>query len=200
MQIRKKKLPVEIIAPSVALRTPEFKQKFPMAKIPLLELDDGSYLPESIAIMEYLEDCFPEEPLRPTNSLELARMRAMFGLADTHLARPIAAMLFSLMKPDPNTDKTQLLSDMHTELDKLNRWFQADKKLDQRSLHLGDLSLAPHIWYALALGPIFDVSDILDGYDDIKNWWRLVNDDAAVYQALAEMETAFNVFASKLGK
>ncbi|MCB0197996.1 MAG: glutathione S-transferase N-terminal domain-containing protein, partial [Anaerolineae bacterium] len=41
IQIRKKNLPIEIIAPPLPLKSPEFMQKFTLGKIPLLELDDG---------------------------------------------------------------------------------------------------------------------------------------------------------------
>ena len=37
-------------------RTPEFLKKNPLGGLPVLELDDGSHLTESLAIMEYLEE------------------------------------------------------------------------------------------------------------------------------------------------
>lgn len=46
-------------------RRPEFLAKNPNGRIPLLELSDGSYLPESNAILTYLapERFFPADPL-----------------------------------------------------------------------------------------------------------------------------------------
>src|SRR4026207_88623 len=35
----------------------------PLGGLPVLELDDGKYLPESLAIMEYLEEMHPNPPL-----------------------------------------------------------------------------------------------------------------------------------------
>ena len=49
-QIRKKGLDIEFAAPPVELRTPEFNQRFPMGKIPVLELDDGSQVPDSWSV------------------------------------------------------------------------------------------------------------------------------------------------------
>ncbi len=40
---------------------PEFKAKSLNGRIPLLELDDGSYLCESIAICRYLDELYPSE-------------------------------------------------------------------------------------------------------------------------------------------
>ena len=44
-------------------RTPEFLQKNPFAGVPILELDDGTVIAESLAIMEYLEELYPNPPL-----------------------------------------------------------------------------------------------------------------------------------------
>jgi glutathione S-transferase len=44
-------------------RTPEFLAKNPPGGVPMLELDNGSYLSESIAICRYLEGLHPEPNL-----------------------------------------------------------------------------------------------------------------------------------------
>ncbi len=45
-----------------------------LGEIPVLELDDGSYLSESIAICRYLESLHPEVPLMGENALNSARI------------------------------------------------------------------------------------------------------------------------------
>ncbi len=52
-------------------RTPEFLKRNPNGRIPTLELDDGSYLWESNAIIWYLAD---GTPLLPSKPLERARV------------------------------------------------------------------------------------------------------------------------------
>lgn len=52
-------------------RRPEFLQKNPNGRVPLLELDDGSYLPESDAILYYLAE---GTPFFPTDRLARARV------------------------------------------------------------------------------------------------------------------------------
>ena len=59
-------------------RKPEFVAKNPMGTLPLLELDDGNYLAESVAICEYFEDLHPDPPLIGTNAEERANTR-MWG-------------------------------------------------------------------------------------------------------------------------
>ena len=42
-------------------RTSAYLRKNPFGAVPLLELDDGSVIPESLAIIEYLEE-YPSRP------------------------------------------------------------------------------------------------------------------------------------------
>jgi Glutathione S-transferase len=53
-------------------KTEEYLAKNPLGRMPLLELDDGTCIAESIAICRYLENEFPDPPLFGTNSLEKA--------------------------------------------------------------------------------------------------------------------------------
>jgi glutathione S-transferase len=57
-------------------RQPEFLARNPRGALPVLELDDGACLTESLPIMEYLEDLHPEPPLIGRSPLERARTRA----------------------------------------------------------------------------------------------------------------------------
>jgi glutathione S-transferase len=53
----------------------------PNGVVPTL-IHDGRPVFESSVIMEYLEDVYPETPLRPADSYELARMRAWLAFVD----------------------------------------------------------------------------------------------------------------------
>lgn len=44
-------------------RQPEFRKKNPLAGVPVLELDDGTCIAESVAICRYFEELNPEPPL-----------------------------------------------------------------------------------------------------------------------------------------
>lgn len=57
-------------------KTPEFLQKNPSGKIPVLELDDGRCIPESVAICRYLEACYPEPNLFGRDAFELGYIEA----------------------------------------------------------------------------------------------------------------------------
>ncbi len=73
-------------------RQPEFLKKNPMGGLPVLELDDGSYLPESLAIMEYFEELHPNPPMIGTTPLERARVRALERLVELSILGRIAVV------------------------------------------------------------------------------------------------------------
>jgi len=52
--------------------TSEFRAKNPFGRVPVLELDDGTLLSESVAICRYLEGLHPEPSLFGSTPLELA--------------------------------------------------------------------------------------------------------------------------------
>jgi len=53
-------------------RTAEFTARNPLQRVPVLELDDGSHLSESIAICRYFEELHPAPPLFGTGARERA--------------------------------------------------------------------------------------------------------------------------------
>ena len=57
--------------------TPEYLRLNPQGLVPSLELDDGSVLTQSLAIMEWLDEACPQVPLLPATPLERARVRAL---------------------------------------------------------------------------------------------------------------------------
>lgn len=61
--------------------SPEYLAKNPAGTVPLLELDDGALLPESRAIVEYLEELYPEPNMIGETPIERAQVRATERIA-----------------------------------------------------------------------------------------------------------------------
>lgn len=55
-------------------KTPEFKEKNSLGQVPVLELDDGTHISESISICRYFEALHPEPALFGRTPLEVARI------------------------------------------------------------------------------------------------------------------------------
>ncbi len=71
-------------------RTPEFLAKNSSGAVPVLELDDGSYLSESVAICRYLEGLQPEPNLLGRGLRELAEIERWNRRMELELFAPIA--------------------------------------------------------------------------------------------------------------
>ena len=71
-------------------RTPEFLAKNSSGAVPVLELDDGSYLSESVAICRYLEGFQPEPNLMGRDLCEQAEIERWNRRMELELFNPIA--------------------------------------------------------------------------------------------------------------
>jgi maleylacetoacetate isomerase len=78
--------PVEVNLDAGQQNQPDYKAVNPQMVIPSLVLDDGSTLYQSMAILEYLDETYPEPPLLPADAKGRARVRALslITVADTH--------------------------------------------------------------------------------------------------------------------
>jgi len=74
-------------------------RRHPLGKLPVLELDDGSHLTESPAIIEYLEELHPEPPMIGATPEERARTRELDRLADFGVLIPFARTVHATRSP-----------------------------------------------------------------------------------------------------
>ena len=58
-------------------RAKDFLEINPQGFVPVLSLDDGQALPQSLAIIEYLDEVYPQPPLLPAAPIGRARVRAL---------------------------------------------------------------------------------------------------------------------------
>jgi glutathione S-transferase len=80
-------------------KTPAHLARNPFGKLPVLELDDGSYLIESLAIIEYLEECYPDPPLIGRTGVERARVRELERIAELGVLLPVGRIIHATNSP-----------------------------------------------------------------------------------------------------
>ena len=74
-------------------------RRHPLGKLPVLELDDGSFLTDSQAIIEYLEEHHADPPMIGTTPEERARTRELDRLADFGVLVPFARAVHATRSP-----------------------------------------------------------------------------------------------------
>lgn len=75
MYLAEKGISVELVPVDMTVmghKSPEMTIRNPLQRLPILELDDGSNLSESIAICRYFEELYPDPPLFGTDAREKA--------------------------------------------------------------------------------------------------------------------------------
>jgi maleylacetoacetate isomerase len=68
---------VPIHLPREEQRSEFFRAENPQRRVPALKLDDGTVLIQSLAIIDYLDETYPEPPFLPVDARLRARVRAV---------------------------------------------------------------------------------------------------------------------------
>lgn len=71
-------------------RTPDFLARNCLGEVPVLQLDDGSHLTESIAICRYLDSLYPDPPLFGATPVQAARIEMWMRRMEIQICAPIA--------------------------------------------------------------------------------------------------------------
>jgi glutathione S-transferase len=71
----------------------------PFGRVPVLELPDGTYLGESLAIVEYLEERYPEPPMIGREPEKRARVRELERIAEMGVLQPVARIVHATNSP-----------------------------------------------------------------------------------------------------
>ena len=82
-----------------AQKSPAHLARNPFGRLPVLELDDGSFLTESLAMIEYLEELHPQPPMIGTTALERARVREIERIAENGILTGIARIIHATKSP-----------------------------------------------------------------------------------------------------
>ncbi len=90
---------VQVSLPQGEQQSEEHRARNPLGKLPVLELDDGSFLTESLTIVEYLEELYPEPAMFGRTPLERARGRELERIAELGVLFPIARIVHSTQSP-----------------------------------------------------------------------------------------------------
>ena len=118
-------------------KEPAHLARNPFGTVPALELDDGTYLVESLAMIDFLEDKFPENTMYQGTAEEKGKARDLERVIDLRLGGPMGAFGHATNSPlgrPPEPEKAaQYLQSMQTPLDYLENLLS-----DGRPLLSGD--------------------------------------------------------------
>jgi glutathione S-transferase len=136
----------QVSIPQREQKAPEFVAKNPRGQTPILELDDGTVIAESVAIMRYLDALNPEPPLFGGTPLEIAEIEMWNRRVEMILMLPVGAVWvhthrFTAALPGRNTE-----------------WGEANRPRVEEAMRFFDSSLDGREFLA---GSAFSAADIL---------------------------------------
>ncbi len=194
--IHAKSLPVEIIAPPPDWRTSaEFRKLNPLVRIPVLVLDDGAALFESGVIVEYLEDAFPERPLRPRAPKDLARVRLITQIGEQYVMPAIMPLfgLFDTRTRDEGAIAAQV-GKLDTALQQLNHLLRPGAYAVGDRLTTADVWLAPLRYTLEGLMSFSGRTELLDRHHAVKSYVGVAQNDPHLGHIWREMDDGLKVF------
>lgn len=163
----------------------------PMGKVPFLEVD-GTRIRESGAILEYLEDAYPQQPLLPKDPLERARVRELVIFIELHLELVARRMYGMLGGGKPVSDETRQRVDR--DLVKGVRALKAVAKFDPfiagKDLTIADCAAFVHLPLVTLVTKNYFGRDFLEDIVPLRPYLRMLGERPAFARVNEERRAA----------
>jgi glutathione S-transferase len=193
-----KGLDVEMVEPPGFHGDPRPKGDYlelnPIGRVPALELPDGTVIPESEVICEYLEDAFPEPSLRPRDPVDLARVRLLSRISDFYVVMAMAPLFDMVALPPKQWDQPRIrraLAEIAAALGHVEAYIGGEGYAVGKSLTQADGVLLPILLLVDEWLPIFrPEAPLLDALPKTRAYWRLLARDPIAARLIEETRTA----------
>ena len=166
----------------------------PLGRVPALELDDGRVLPESEVICEYLEDLFPEPPLRPSDPVARAQVRLISRLCDFYLVMAMVPLFSASAQRRKDWDMKRIdgaLAEVRKSLGYLEHYIGTEGYAVGRSLTLADGALIPQLLLAFDWAPkLFDRPSPIGDLPKLGAYWTAIAKNPIAARLLRETSDA----------
>ena len=122
----------------------------PLGRVPVLEVERGVFLGESLAIIEYLEECFPEPSMLGSTPLERTQVRELDRIAELRVLLPLGRLVHSTNSPMARRPEPAL-AEHYKGMLPLGLGFINDRLRDGRRFVAGDRPTVADCTLAAAL-------------------------------------------------
>jgi glutathione S-transferase len=182
-----KGLNVEIEPPPGGLLSARFHAINAVGTIPCLILEDGTPLPESAAIMEYLEDKFPTPSLRPEGAEARARGRLLQRIGELHIMTPLVELARRADPATPDPGSGLWLTRLVRGLSSLQTYVGEEPFALGAQLTLADCELAPALFMLRKTAAAYGKAALLSAYPPVARYLASSSRHPAIRRVLEEM-------------
>jgi glutathione S-transferase len=155
-----------------AHREPQHLARSPQGVLPILELEDGTCLGESLAIIEYLEELYPTPPMIGDNPLQRHQTRAMERFIEMNVLLRIVRIVHATasplgLPPNPALAASEMAR-LPSALETLDQCVGDGPFVLGERVTIADCTLLAACNFA-RLGKL----DIVHTYDNLNQWFGL---------------------------
>lgn len=165
----------------------------PLAKIPYITTDQGS-LCESQAILEWLEDAFPQPPLMPADPFAAAKVRELTTFIDWHLemtARQLYGSVFFGAAPLSDGNKARIRQELEKNIAAFKRLAKFSPYVAGEQFTQADCSAFNNLpLVGMATRGAYGEDLLLAGGVDYKPYIKLVSERPAAQKVAADRKAA----------
>jgi glutathione S-transferase len=182
-----KGLNIDIEPPPGGLLSAQFHAINSVGTIPCLILENGTPLPESAAILEYLEDKFPEPPLRPAGPEARARVRLLQRIGELQIMTPLVELSRQADPARRDASASVWLTRLVRGLSSLQTYVGDEPFAAGSQLTLADCELAPALFMLPKIAAAYGKPALLEAYPPIGRYFAASSGDPAIARVLQEM-------------
>ena len=170
-------------------KTESVKAHSPARKVPLLELEDGQHLAESLAIAEYLEEIQPQPALLPKDPLQRARVRELSLAIDLYLELPARRLYLEAFFGGKVSDETkqEVERDLRRGVRAFERLAKFEPYIAGSEYSLADVTAAVHLPLVSVCTKLIYGKDVLEASaDKIKPYLKMLGERPAIAKVNAD--------------
>jgi maleylacetoacetate isomerase len=148
-------VPVHLVKDGGHNKRPEFRAVNPQMRVPVLVTDAGETLIQSLAIVDYLDETYPEPPLLPKNPIARAKTRALADIVacDIHPLNNIGPLRY--LKSELGQEQSAIDAWYHhwilSGFEALETLIEPGPYACGRAVTLADICLVPQVYNARRL-------------------------------------------------
>ncbi len=180
--------------PGGGIKSPEYLAMNPMGKMPTLE-DGGRYLAESMVIVEYLDDAYPQKPLLPAAALDRAQVRLLGRITDLYVMAQGTGFFRNMNPAQRNQTEVEAakqgLAKALADLEHfMGRGPYAFAELPTQA----DCAMLPCLLMMSGVVAAFGITDLYHDRPRLKAWFARMQQDSVSGPFITEYNAAMQAF------
>ena len=183
-----KEIPFTFEHPPGGFDSDEFGAITPIRKLPVL-ITEGTRLPESQIICEYLEAKHPEPSLMPPDPMEAARCQLVSRIIDLYIMNQMLPLFNNMSRKTRKPDVVDhCLANVKLGIKGLNHWIAPDKFAVGGKLSLADFAAPTVLFYLKKYMPFFGLEDPFAEFPNITAYYEKCLEVPIVDKAVTEVK------------